>query len=92
MMSKEEIVQRYWLAEMAEKNRKRMQKQIDKLEYKKLNQAEYFVGVLNKDGQYEIVKAKPVGEVVKLFPEVGCVMLIWFLLFAYMENTIGVVA
>ena len=90
MMSKEEVVQRYWLAEMAHRNRQRMQKQIDKLEHKKLNSSEYFIGVLNEDGQYEVVQAKPVGEVIKLFPEVLAVLLGWFALFAYLENTIGV--
>lgn len=89
-MSKEEIVQRFWMAEMAHRNRQRMQKQIERLEYKKLNQPEYFVGVMNEDGQYEVVQAKPVGEVVRLFPQVMAVMLIWFALFAYLENTIGV--
>ena len=89
-MSKEEVVQRYWLAEMAHRNRQRMQKQIDKLEHKKLNQPEYFVGVMNADGQYEVVQAKPVSNVVKLIPEVAGVMLLWFCLFAYLENTIGV--
>jgi hypothetical protein len=90
MLSKEEVVQRFWLAEMQERNRKRMQKQIDAIEYKKLNRAEYFVGVMNEDGQYEVVQAKPVSNVIKLIPEVSGVLLIWFSLFAYLENTIGV--
>ena len=90
MLSKEEVVQRFWLAEMQERNRKRMQKQIDAIEYKKLNRAEYFVGVMNEDGQYEVVQAKPVSNVIKLIPEVAGVLLIWFSLFAYLENTIGV--
>jgi hypothetical protein len=90
MLSKEEVVQRFWLAEMQERNRKRIQKQIDAIEYKKLNRAEYFVGVMNEDGQYEVVQAKPVSNVIKLIPEVSGVLLIWFSLFAYLENTIGV--
>ena len=90
MLSKEEVLQRFWLAEMQERNRKRIQKQIDAIEYKKLNRAEYFVGVMNEDGQYEVVQAKPVSNVIKLIPEVAGVLLIWFSLFAYLENTIGV--
>ena len=90
MWSKEEVVQRFWLAEMAERNRKRIQKRLDAIEYKKLNRAEYFIGIINDDGQYEIVQAKPVSNVIKLLPEVAGVLLIWFSLFAYLENTIGV--
>lgn len=90
MWSSDEIVQRYWLADMAERNRKRVQKRLDAIEYKKLNCAEYFIGIINDDGQYEIVQAKPVSNVIKLLPEVAGVLLIWFSLFAYLENTIGV--
>ena len=47
------------------------------------------IGIVNKDGQMGFIEAKPVSETVWHLAKILFVLLLWFILFAYMENTFG---
>ena len=89
MSNKEQIIYDFWCAEMRENTRKREQLRQKRAERKKLSKPEYTLGIINKQGQYELVQAKPVGETMKRLPEVVAVMVFLFWLFAVMETNIG---
>ena len=47
------------------------------------------IGIINDEGQWEIVQAQPVNPTLKLLPEVLGFMLFFFVTFAFAETYIG---
>ena len=47
------------------------------------------IGIVNEDGQMEFIEAEPVSETFWHWVEILLVLLLWFILFAYIENTFG---
>ena len=87
--SKEELVYEYWIAKKLQNQRKRMQRQLELLEREKLSRPEYTIGIVNDEGQLEVVVAKPLPEAVRLLPEVTFIMIGFGYIFAQLENYVG---
>ena len=89
MKNKEQIVYDFWCAEMRENKRRREQLRQKRIERRELQKPEYTLGIINEDGQYELVQAKPLSETTKRLPEVIAVVVFFLWLFAVMETNIG---
>lgn len=90
MLSREEAAHNYWMAEYHHNKRKREERAVEKAERAELDKPEYTLGVVNDEGQLEIVQAKPPGQIVRLLPEVISFVLFFLITFALMENYLGV--
>lgn len=88
MRSKEEIVYEYWMAEYRENQRKRMERQIQTLEKKELAKPEYQVMLQNEDGVWEYHQAKPVSKEFRWKVELIWFILVFVLLFTYLEDRV----
>lgn len=89
MLSKEEAIHNYWMAEYHHNKRKREQRAAKKAERAELDKPEYTLGIVNDEGQLEIVQAKPVSPTLKLLPEVLGFMLFFMVTYAFFETYIG---
>lgn len=89
MKSKEELIFEHWMATKAANDRKRMQKQIEKLEADKMHKPERTLGIVNEDGQLEVIIAKELSEEVKLLPEVAVIILGLGYILAQLEIHVG---
>lgn len=89
MRSKEEMAHEYWMAEYHYNKRKREQRSAIKAEREELAKPEYTIGIVNDQGQLEIVQAKPVSPTLKLLPEVLGFMLFFMVTYAFFETYIG---
>jgi len=89
MKNKEQILYDLWCAEMREKKRKREQLRQMRAERAEQSKPEYTLGIINEQGQYELVQARPIGKTMRQFPEVIAIMIFLFWLFAVMETNIG---
>jgi hypothetical protein len=90
MLSKEDAAHNYWMAEYHHNKRKREEREADKAERAELSKPEYTIGIVNDEGQLEIVQAKPPAPVVRLLPEVVSFVLFFLITFALMETYLGV--
>ena len=61
-----------------------------KAEREELAKPEYTIGIINDQGQLEIVQAKPVAPTLRLLPEVLSFVLFFLITFVLMETFIGV--
>lgn len=89
MKSKEEVIYDYWMAEYHHNNRKRMERQIEKLEREKMSRPERTIGIVNEDGQLEVVVAKPISDNIKRLPEIALVLCGVGFLLAQLEKHMG---
>ena len=85
MMSKEQLAQEYWQAQQDEKAAAKMRRQIELLEREELNKPEYTIGIVNDNGQLEVVQAKPLSPTLKLLPEVLSFVLFFVCTFSLIE-------
>lgn len=85
MMSKEQLAQEYWQAQQDEKAAAKMRRQIELLEREELNKPEYTIGIVNDNGQLEVVQAKPLSPTLKLLPEVMSFVLFFVCTFSLIE-------
>lgn len=85
MMSKEQLAQEYWQAQQDEKAAAKMRRQIDLLEREELSRPEYTIGIVNDEGQLEVVQAKPLSPTLKLLPEVLSFVLFFVCTFSLIE-------
>lgn len=86
LKSKEELVLNYWLNEQRKKEVARQHREAKKREREELAKPEYTIGIVNSEGQLEIVQAKPLGETVRGLPEVLLIVLISIMAFAWAEG------
>lgn len=89
LKTKEELVLNYWLNEMRARQAERMRKQIEKLETDKMHDPMRTLGIVNEDGQLEVIVAKEVPEEVKLLPDVIIVMIGLVYIFTQLEIRVG---
>lgn len=85
MRSKEQLAQEYWQAQQDEKAAAKMRRQIELLEREELNKPEYTIGIVNDNGQLEVVQAKPLSPTLKLLPEVLSFVLFFVCTFSLIE-------
>jgi len=90
MLSKEDLALNYWQNEMLKNKAKRAKRKADLARREELSKPEYTIGIINDEGQLEIIQAKPVSNSVKLLPEVISFVVFFFITFALIENFIGV--
>lgn len=90
MLSKEEVVLNYWLNEQRANEAKRERRKAELAHREELSKPEYTIGIINEQGQLEIVQAKPVSKEVKLLPEVISFVVFFFVTYALIETYIGV--
>jgi len=86
LKSKEELVLNYWLNEQRKKEAARLRREAKKQEREELTKPEYTIGIINSEGQLEVVQAKPLGETVRGLPEVLLIVLISIMAFAWAEG------
>ena len=86
LKSREELVLNYWLNEQRKKESARMRREAKKREREELARPEYTIGIVNSEGQLEIVQAKPLSDTLKRLPEVLLIVLISFMAFALAEG------
>ena len=86
LKSKDELVLNYWLNEQRKKESARMLREARKREREELSRPEYTIGIVNSEGQLEIVQAKPLSDTLKRLPEVLLIVLISFMAFALAEG------
>ena len=87
--TKEELALNYWLNEQRKQEAKRIERQFEEQEREELSKPEYTIGIVNDEGQLEIVQAKPVSPTLKLLPEVLGFMLFFMVTYAFFETYIG---
>ena len=85
MKNKEQLAQEYWQAQQDDKAAAKMRRQIELLEREELNRPEYTIGIVNDEGQLEVVQAKPLSPTVKLLPEVLSFVLFFVGTFSLIE-------
>ena len=85
MKTKEQLAQEYWQAQQDDKAAAKMRRQIELLEREELNRPEYTIGIVNDEGQLEVVRAKPLSPTVKLLPEVLSSVLVFVCTFSLLE-------
>lgn len=86
LKSREELVLNYWLNEQRKKESARVRREDEKQKREELAKPEYTIGIINSEGQLEVVQAKPLGETVKRLPEVLLIVLISIMAFAWAEG------
>jgi hypothetical protein len=89
LKTKEELLYEYWIGKKLQNDRKRMQRQIAKLEADKMHRPERTIGIVNEDGQLEVVIAKELSQEVKLLPEVAVIIIGFGYIFAQLEIHVG---
>jgi hypothetical protein len=87
--SADELAEDYRVCQQRDRTAAKMRRQIDLLEREERDKPEFTIGIVNDDGQLEVIQAKPVGKNVKMLPELFCLGVILFGTFAFLEN-IGV--
>lgn len=90
MLSKEELAMSYWQNQQRANRIEREQKKAASDYQQELSKPEYTIGLINSEGQLEIIQAKPVSKTVKLLPEVLGFVVSFLITFALIENYIGV--
>ena len=90
MRSKEQMVHDYWMAEYHHNQRKREQRNQKKAERQELAKPEYTIGIVNEQGQLEIVQAQRPAPAWRLLPEVLSFVLFFLITFVLLETFIGV--
>lgn len=89
MNDKEQLAYRYWMASYHQNMDKRQERKQVKAEREELSSPHHMIGIINDEGQWEIVQAQPVNPTLKLLPEVLGFMLFFFVTFAFAETYIG---
>lgn len=89
MLSKEEIVLNYWQNELRANEARRENRKAEKARREELNKPEYTIGIVNDEGQLEVIQAKPVSNTVKLLPEVISFVVFFLLTYAMIEHFFG---
>lgn len=85
MKNREQLAQEYWQAQQDEKAAAKMRRQIELLEREELSRPEYTIGIVNDNGQLEVVQAKPLSPTLKLLPEVLSFVLFFVCTFSLIE-------
>jgi len=84
--SADELVDGYRSSKQRNKEAEKMRRQIELLEREELNRPEYTIGIVNDDGQLEVVQAKPIRKGVRLVPELLCLALVLIGTFNILEG------
>ena len=87
MKNREEIIYEFWVEQREQRAARREQLKAQKLEREELNKPEYTIGIVNDDGQLEVVQAKPLSKYVKRLPEVLLVVILSLIVFAFLERS-----
>ena len=82
----DELADGYRSAKRCNKEAEKMRRQIELLERKKLDRPEYTIGIVNDNGQLEVVQAKPIGKGVRLVPELLCLAMLLIGTFKLLEG------
>lgn len=89
MKSKEQVIHDYWMEEYHHNMRKRDRRKQINQEREELAKPEYTIGIVNEQGQLEIIQAKRPAPTIRLLPEVFSFVLFFLITFALMETFIG---
>lgn len=84
--SADELAEDYRSAKRRNKEAEKMRRQIELLEREKLDRPEYTIGIVNDNGQLEVVQAKPIGKGVRLVPELLCLAMLLIGTFKLLEG------
>jgi hypothetical protein len=84
--SADELADGYRSSKQRNKEAEKMRRQIELLEREELSRPEYTIGIVNDDGQLEVVQAKPIGKGVRLVPELLCLALVLIGTFNILEG------
>ena len=84
--SADELADGYRSAKRRNKEAEKMRRQIELLEREKLDRPEYTIGIVNDNGQLEVVQAKPIGKGVRLVPELLCLAMLLIGTFKLLEG------
>ena len=84
--SADELADEYRSGKRRNKEAEKMRRQIELLEREELNRPEYTIGIVNDDGQLEVVQAKPIGKGVRLVPELLCLVILLIGTFNFLEG------
>ena len=82
----DELADGYRSATRRNKEAEKMRRQIELLEREKLDRPEYTIGIVNDNGQLEVVQAKPIGKGVRLVPELLCLAMLLIGTFKLLEG------
>lgn len=82
----DELADGYRSAKRRNKEAEKMRRQIELLEREKLDRPEYTIGIVNDNGQLEVVQAKPIGKGVRLVPELLCLAMLLIGTFKLLEG------
>jgi hypothetical protein len=84
--SADELADEYRSGKRRNKEAEKMRRQIELLEREELNRPEYTIGIVNDDGQLEVVQAKPIWKGVRLVPELLCLVILLIGTFNLLEG------
>jgi hypothetical protein len=84
--SADELADEYRSGKRRNKEAEKMRRQIELLEREELNRPEYTIGIVNDDGQLEVVQAKPIWKGVRLVQEIVCLAILLIGTFNFLEG------